>query len=132
MIVALALLTVMILSIVIPMLTTPYRRPIGMIRNHILRITPLGTNIEDVINILDSKDDFGALHIDFESGFRATPGDRHAGMDDMGEMLVSTGLGRYRAWYRWFPLMTWAVGASWIFDGDGQLIEVHIRVHGMI
>jgi len=132
MIVAFALLAVMVLSIVIPMLTTPYRRPIDMIRNHILRITPLGTNIEDVIAILDSRDDFGSLHIDFERGFQATPGDRHAGKYDMGEMLVSTGLGMYRAWYRWFPLMTWSVGASWIFDGDGILIEVYVRRHGMI
>jgi hypothetical protein len=136
MIIALSILAVMIfsmaMSIVIPMLTTPYRRPTGMVRDHILRITPLGTSIEDVVSILEDRDDFGPLHIDFEQGFRAEPVDRHAGMNDMGEMLVSTGLGRYRAWYRWFPLMTWSVGATWIFDGDGNLIEVYVRRLGMI
>jgi len=87
--------------------------------------------MEDVIIILGERNDFGALHIDFERGFRATPPEKLVGKDDLGEMLVSTGLGRYRAWYKWFPLMEWGVGASWIFDGDGNLIEIYVRKIGM-
>jgi hypothetical protein len=92
----------------------------------------LGTSIEDVINILESSEDYGNLNINFDGGFQPIPQERHRGIDDMGAMLVSTGLGSYRAWYKWFPLMEWRVGASWIFDEDGILIEVHIRKMGVI
>lgn len=126
------LLAIIMLVTFIPMIVHPYRRPISMVRNYILRITPIGTSIDDVIAILESRDDFGFLHINFESGFRASPADRHSGIEDMGEMLVSTGLGIYRnAWHTWPPFIAWSVGASWIFDADGKLIEVHIQKHGM-
>jgi len=127
----LSILALIMLVTAIQMIQQPYRRPIGMIRNHILQITPLGTNIEDVINILESRDDFGALHIDLGRGFQATPSEKRNGIVDMGEMLVSTGLGSYRAWYKWFPLMEWGVGGAWIFDGEGILIDVHVRKIGM-
>ena len=49
--VVLPLLTVITLITAIPLLTTLARRPHWMIRNQILRITPIGTDIEDVIEI---------------------------------------------------------------------------------
>jgi len=106
--VVLSLIIFLILIAVIPMLVSPYRRPQGMVRNYILRITPLGTGIEDVIGILESRNDFGSLNISFERGFRPSQA-AIDGSDDIGEMLVSTRLGSYRAWYKWFPLMTWGV-----------------------
>jgi hypothetical protein len=132
MVILLSFLCFVVLVTIIPMVMHPYRRPQGMVRNHILRITPIGTDIEDVIDILQSRDDFGLLHIDFEGGFRASPAERHVGIEDMGEMLVSTGLGVYRnAWHTWPPFITQTVGASWIFNEDGKLIEVLIRKIGM-
>ena len=123
----LCLLALLTLVTAIPMLTTLYRRPRSMIRNHILHITPLGTSIEDVIDIVESREDWDVRHISLERGFRLEA----PGFPVIGEMSVRVHLGTYRAWHKWFPLMEWAVDVFWGFDGNGELIEVHIRKLGM-
>jgi len=135
--IVLSLFVLLLLITAIQMIVQPYRRPTAMVRNHILRITPLGTSIEDVVSILESREDFGLLHINLERGFTSnSPWSLVDGQpvapSPIGEMHVSTGLGIYRAWYKWFPLiLEWSVGVSWGFDENGQLIEVQIVKHGM-
>lgn len=128
MLVVLSLLAVMVLSIFIPMLTTPMRRPTSMVRNYILRITPIGTSIEDMIKIAGSRDDWDIRHINLGRGFQLGP----PNITVIGEMSARVHLGTYFAWYKWFPLMEWAVDVFWGFDEDGRLIEVHIQKLGMI
>jgi len=110
-----------------------------MIKNHILRITPLGTSIEDVIKIIENRNDFGDMHVNLERGFTpstpasgwyAVTGQRGV-IPVIGEMSIRVHLGTYRAWHKWFPLMEWEVIAFWGFDGDGNLIDVHIQETGM-
>ena len=45
------------------MLRNPIQRPDSMLRNYILRITPLGTNIEDVIELINNRDDWGSIDV---------------------------------------------------------------------
>ena len=121
------LLSVMILSIVIPMFTTPMRRPSNMVKSYILRITPLGASIEDVIQVIESRNDWDVRYINLNEGFQLGP----PNITVIGEMSIRVHLGTYRAWHKWFPLMEWAVDVFWGFDEDGRLIEVHIRKIGM-
>jgi len=121
------------------MITTPMRRPEAMFRNYILRITPMGTNIEDVIQVIEIRDDWGIPNINYEFGIAPqrprSREPRGSGLPDLsriGEMSVSSHIGTHFAWYRWFPLMEFSVVVLWAFDGDGNLIEVFISRGGMI
>jgi len=51
------LLVTVILLIAIPMVINPMQRPEGMLRDYILRMTPIGTSIDDVIEVARSRDD---------------------------------------------------------------------------
>jgi len=138
-IVFLTILIFLALTIIIPMITTPMRRPEAMFRNYILRITPIGTNIEEVIQVIEARDDWGVPHIKYELGivperpWIRTP--RGLGQPDfprIGEMSVSSHMGTHFAWYRWFPLMEFSVVVYWAFDEDGELIEVFVSRFGRI
>jgi len=139
-IIFLVILTFLALTIIIPMVTTPMRRPETMFRNYILRITPMGTNIEDVIHVIENTDDWGGAFVCYEFGFSPRdPG--HFGphglegipeLSRIGEMSVSSHMGVHHAWYRWFPLMEFSVTVFWAFDEDGKLIEVFISRIGMV
>jgi len=125
--ISILLLTTLVLSVIIPTIVNPIRRSPGMIENYILRITPIGKNMDDVICVLEESGRFGSLYIDFNRGFQPSPGERHQGFENVGEMLISSNLGTYHAWYKWFPFMEWSVQGFWIFDANENLIKVHVR-----
>ena len=109
-----------------------------MFRNYILRIKLIGTSIDEVIQTIERHYDWGAPGINFERGFAPSSPGRRGGPPDgqpdlprIGEMSVSSYMGSYRAWYRWFPLLEWGVSVFWGFDGNGELIEVFIWKIGM-
>jgi len=108
-----------------------------MLRNYILRITPIGMNIDEVIHILDARDDFRYLQINRNAGFSPLFGSINippagfSGLPMIGRMSVSTYLGTYRAWYEWFPLMEFSVSVFWGFDEAGNLIDIHTMKIGM-
>jgi len=94
--------------------------------------------MEDVLEIIEHRNDFGAIRVNLERGFTpTTPGagwpmlDGQPNAPIIGEMFISAGMGSYRAWYKWFPFMEWSVDVFWGFDTDGKLIEVQIRMIGM-
>ncbi|MCL2576485.1 MAG: hypothetical protein FWE27_00335 [Defluviitaleaceae bacterium] len=111
-----------------------------MVRNYILRITPLGTNIEDVIKVIESRDDWSRPSVDYERGFyrETTTRPPLPGVEPIfplsfpviGEMRVSANIGRYRSWHDLLFFDEIGVGVRWGFDGDGNLIEVHVRKGG--
>ncbi|MCL2576771.1 MAG: hypothetical protein FWE27_01795 [Defluviitaleaceae bacterium] len=107
-----------------------------MVRNYILRITPLGTNIEDVIKVIESRDDWSRPSVDYERGFyrqttaRPPPPGVEPRFPVIGEMSVSAGIGHYRSWHNLLFIDVIRVGVTWGFDGDGNLIEVHVRKGG--
>ena len=125
------LLVIAPLSIIIDQTRNPHKRPINAFRNYILRNTPLGTHIYDVIDVLNNSNSFENINIYFESGFNANIWEIRDGVP-VGDMSIRVRFDRYRAWYKWFPLMEWGVSAFWIFDNEGYLIEVHIRRFGGI
>ncbi|MCL2388466.1 MAG: hypothetical protein FWC89_13105 [Defluviitaleaceae bacterium] len=125
-------LVVILVTVIIPMIKNPIQRPRGMVRNYILEITPMGTHIDDVINIIEGRDSWTLGRVDFEMGFspqtsvRPCP-ERHPYLTVIGEMAVFANLGRYRAWYVMFGAPYVQVFARWGFDADGNLIEVLVQ-----
>ena len=99
------------------------RRPQEMARNYILRLTPLGTHIDEVVEIME-RNGYGCLHLNLNSGFQTPPPSPHDAR--IGVMSARTGWKfYYLTWYRWFH--TTDVQVLWGFDEDGKLIDVHVR-----
>jgi|GEM_PF-794560 len=118
------------LMIVVPMFVNPLRRPQANVRNYILRLTPLGTSIEDVIETIESRRGWEVRYINFEGGY-LHPGPRipgwptaQSGASIIGEQSVRI-YRNYRAFYKLF--LSAAVNIYWGFDADGRLIEVHVN-----
>ena len=139
-------LLIILLGIVIvtfiPMIFNPIRRPQKMVRNYILRLTPIGTHIDDVEKFLRSKREWTVDYINYEMGYahpgkpipgwpvitRTIPGPdgpiTTRGTSIIGDKSIRGYLGEYSAWYTLGFHTT--VSVFWGFDGDGKLIEVYV------
>ena len=127
--IVLLLLAVVFLTPFVLMISNPMRRPPEMARNYILRLTPLGTHIDDVVEIME-RNGYGRLNIrDFGFSPITSAAPPPLGQPDVprvGVQSAGIGMGNYHlTWYRWFH--TTEVGVSWGFDEDGKLIDVHVR-----
>ena len=128
-IIILSLLAVILLVDLIPRLINPIQRPNRMLRNYILKITPLGTSMDDVIELINSSDDWGSAHVrDFglDPKYPTGPRRTHLEIPRIGEKTVSTNIGSYHSLRDVFFLMRVGVSVFWVFDSDNNLIEVHI------
>ena len=115
---------VLILLWVIAMMINPIRRPRFMVRNHVLRLTPMGTNIDDVVNILEDVEGWEIFSVNHERGIvLPTAGDRLASTSDKSIRVFA---GRYWPSTIWIFLPT-SVSIFWGFDEEGRLIEVYVQ-----
>jgi hypothetical protein len=91
----------------------------------------MGMSIEDAITVIESRDDWGNPHISLTSGFRLTTVpfagwpmvDGELDIPIIGEKHIRVDMGNYR---NWFLFIVVDVTVFWGFDGDGNLIDVHI------
>lgn len=113
------------------MVFNPIRRPIGMLRQHILSITPIGMHIEDVISKLENEISHDSFRVNLNRGFTTRITMFEEDTVWVGEMSIRAYLGSYMAWYKWFPLMDWGVIAFFGFDENGQLIDIYVEKIGM-
>jgi len=103
-----------------------------MVRNHILRHTPLGTSIEDAVEIIENMDNWGQPRVNLNRGFLPRwhlpewPACPYTGSRVIGEKSIFVRMDDYRAWYRLFFIAPTRVMIYWGFDGDGNLIEVWV------
>lgn len=89
----LAIVMVIILCEGIRIVTNPLIQPEEKIREKLLKQTPLGTHMDDVIQLIKSKEDWKLRGIDYEHGFI------HQGTaqrEVIGEKSVRVHLGDYR------------------------------------
>ena len=136
--VPLLLITILLIAILaellVPVVLNPMRRPAPMIRNHVLRLAPIGTCIEDVIEIVENNERWGAPIINRESGFSHPRGivpDWPVGelraVSIVGNQNIRTSAERYSNWLiRLLLLGERSVRIFWGFDEDGKLIEVYV------
>ena len=104
---------------VFPMIGNPERRPRFLVRHYVLRQTPMGTNIHDVIEFVENRNDWYFGSADFEQGFGRPP-------EIVGEMRVTATRGKFHAWYIMLGLPEVSTLVNWAFDEDGKLIAVRV------
>ena len=144
-IVSLFVLLILVLFFVpiITMAFNPMRRPEPMIRHHVLRLTPMGTHIDDVLEVVENNNNWRISRVNFERGFAhprpyiltfsGTSICPLTGAVTVGDKHIRASAGPY--WPANVPvigmIVTANVSISWGFDADGKLIEVYVRVrHG--
>ena len=105
-----------ILMMVITMLLNPlFLRTENQIRNNILRLTPIGMNMDDIISVIE-RENWRITERSSERGYinpRYPPGQR-----TVGEQFITVDLGK--------SSFLWFVYSSWVFDADGTLINVYV------
>ena len=109
-----------------PMIFNPMRRPVPVIRNYILRHTPVGTCIEETIEFLENNARWGSPIVSRNTGFlhpsRFVVGpDGRPTAATIGEKQIQN---RYRHSVPLFLDRT--IHILWGFDENGKLIEVYV------
>ena len=120
----------------IPMIYNPMRRPAPMLRNHVLRHTPIGMGMEEVIEVIENNGRWGSPAINRESGFAhprgIIPGEWPVDglltkASIIGYKSIRTSAERYNLWNIMGSSMPVSTRIFWGFDEDGKLIEVYVE-----
>ena len=103
----------------------PLRFPRECIRFYILQLTPIGTNMERVIEVIESKENWETRYISYESGYDGpgplSPEDIALGKTrTVGEKSIEVYLGEYQ------NIFVTSVTVFWGFDKDSKLIDIYI------
>jgi len=62
-------LVLFIAARIIPIIANPMRRPESMATNYVLRLTPLGTDIDDVVEIVSNHRNWSFRGVNYDRGF---------------------------------------------------------------
>jgi len=138
----LSILAIIFIVTAIQIVTIPARRPTSMVKEYILRLTPIGTSINDVVEMINNRDDWGRSMVNYELGFEPSnptgiwglmpQNMAHLNQPRVGVQSAFVNMGTYRTWLFWPPFAKVEVNVFWGFDADGKLIEVHVDKIGMI
>ncbi len=112
-----------VISVIIAL--NPLRWSQGHIRNNTLKLTPIGTSMENVVKIIESKEKWKIDNINYERGYRRpgtpNPADAALGRETIvGEKSIRVLIGEYR------NIFTTSVTVFWGFDENGKLIDVYV------
>ena len=113
----------------VPMIYNPMRRTAPMIRNHILRHTPIGMCIEEVIEVIENNERWGTPTVNRNNGFfhpgPSVPGwpiCPISGSSIIGDQSVQTRPEIYNV----ILFHERRTRIFWGFDENGKLIEVFV------
>jgi len=117
------------LLLLMPMIYNPMRRPAPLIRLHILRHTPIGTRIEEAIEVIENNERWGTPGINRTSGFshpslfvpEGPGGSPTAAI--VGDQSIQTWPDRYNT----LLIFERHLRISWGFDENGKLIDIYVR-----
>ena len=108
-----------LVGVIIIVFSNPIRWPKPILRSYLLMLTPIGVNMDEVIEILEKKIQWeisSTMEIDKEQLF-----DFYGHLTFTHSKQIKTYLGSY-----YNPFKT-AVEAYWHFDEDEKLIDIRIR-----
>ena len=119
-----ALSAITLITIII-VFSNPLRRSQEHIRSDVLKLTPMGTSIDDVINAIESKENWKIDGISYENGYRrpgkSDPADAALGRETIvGEKSIRVFIGEYR------NIFITSVTVFWGFDEKSKLIEIYV------
>ena len=117
-------ITIVFLVIVIMNIFTiinPLRKSQAGIEKDILKITPIGMHIDDVVKVIESREKWKVHYINYEMGY-AHPY-RLRTDDDyiVGNKSIRASIGDYKVVF-----VPANVTVLWGFDEDGKLIEIYV------
>ena len=115
----LIVLVILVLGgIIMMMLLNPLRKSEGRIRADVLLLTPIGSTMEEVIEVIENNSRWEDMWINLEnnSSYTDLAFDRIIGAKE-----IKVFAGSYRNIFERF------VEIYWGFDEDGKLIEVGVR-----
>ena len=115
-------LIIFVVAFIAFIFSNPLRRPVGVIRNDILKLTPIGSDMDDVLSVINRKvrsDGWRIMNISHISGYADYS---RPGSPTVGAKRIVVHMGRSRT--GWI-----AVTVSWGFDEEGKLIDVYVRKH---
>ena len=118
----LLLFVILMIILLVTQLSNPLNKPNEELRNDILQLTPLGTEMESVIAIIENNNKWEIRNISYEFGYRLP--NVPTTHPRVGEKHINVYAGRYRS-PRNFFINTY-VNILWGFDKDGVLIDVYI------
>jgi len=118
-----SIIAIIVLAIVVPHFTPPLGGTPEQIRRRTLRSTPVGTSIEEVVQVIDdnSRWEWRGRHIS-SNGIPSHIVTGLVGGDSIGEQSISI-VSRTRS----FLIIPIFVEIFWGFDEDGYLIDVRVR-----
>jgi len=117
-------LVVVIMLLSIPAIVNPMRRPAPLIRLHVLWNTPIGMNMEEVIEIIENNERWGSPIINRDSGFVHPSPWVHGAS---GTLIVGEQSIQIRHIYSIPLFLDRTVRILWGFDENGKLIEVYVE-----
>ena len=125
MIYTLIALSVIVLILAIIVLLNPLRRSQEYIKNDILKLTPMGTSMEDVIEIIERKRQWEIDYISYDHGYRKPGKPEHSDIalgreTIVGEKSIRVFVGEYR------NIFITSVTVFFGFDKDSKLIEIYV------
>ncbi|GEN45959.1 hypothetical protein [Alkalibacillus haloalkaliphilus] len=115
-------LLILVIILGIRLITNPLVQSEEEIRENMLKETPMGTQMEDVIEFLEGNEEWEIKSIRYENGFY------HQGITprrEIGEKSIRVHMGYYRAFYKFF--LRTDVSLYYGFDENGELIEIWVR-----
>jgi hypothetical protein len=104
---------------IITVLINPLWRPREIVQEQMLKLIPIGTHIDDVIGVIESRKKWKVLRA---GGWRAWSSSDEAFINDtINRKTISLLLGKYGP-----PLLVTFVGATLRFDEDLKLISIEV------
>jgi len=98
-------------------LSNPLRQPMEVIREDLLVLTPIGTNMCDVIRVIEENEAWGWRGHIADVGFPADAA--HTAF--VGEQSIRVNIGGYT------NIFTTGVVAWWGFDEDSKLLDIRVQ-----
>lgn len=117
--ITLIIILIVIASVVIIELQNPLRKSKEEIRESMLKLTPIGTSMDDVLKVIKDNEKWETMYVSFENGF-SKPGSRNP-CTIVGDKLVRVLAGRYIDFFKV------SVSVYWGFDENSKLIDICVN-----
>ena len=121
--------TIILLPVTLIMINNPLLRTDAAVRRHLLRVTPIGTCIEDVIRIANNRYDWTVENIRLDAGLSMHPsiprspirfvrGDER--FPTVGKQAVHIYFGTYQF------IVRYSIEGFYAFNEEGKLIDIFV------
>ena len=127
-----ALLVIIVVAVLVS-LSNPLRKSQEEIRGNMLKLTPVGMSMEDVLKVIESNKKWETMYVSHEHGI--PQGELGKAGTPIGEKSIRAHIGEYTGkWYFdgnilhtiYIASLKEYVDVFWAFDEDSKLIEIYV------